>query len=81
MAILTNRYLRKINRKKKLQNFTQSSLMPEQKKLEHFSPQKYFSLPHVLKGAKWEAVVAIPTNRYLRKINRKKCYKTSLHHR
>ncbi len=41
--------------------------------LEHLSIQKYFSLPHVLKGAKMGAAVAILINRYLRKINRKKC--------
>ncbi len=53
-----------------LQNFTPSLLVPEQNKLERLSLQKYFALPHVLKGAKWEATVAILTNRYLRKINR-----------
>ncbi len=41
-----------------LQNFTPSSLMPEQKKLEHLSLQKYFALSNVLKGAKWGATVA-----------------------
>jgi hypothetical protein len=72
VAILTNRYSKKINRKKMLQNFTLSSLMPEQIKLEHLLLWKYFALSNVLKGAKQEAAVAILTNRYSRKINRKK---------
>jgi hypothetical protein len=58
VAILTNRYLRKINIKKMLQNLTLSSLMPEQNKLERLSLQKYFPLPNVLKGAKQGAAVA-----------------------
>jgi ribosomal protein L33 len=72
VAILTNRYLRKINRKKMLQNFTLSSLMWKQNMLERLSLQKYFALSNILKGAKQGAAVAICTNRYSRKINRKK---------
>jgi hypothetical protein len=61
-----------------LQNFTLSSPVPEQNKREHLLLQKYFTLSNILKGAKQVAAVAILTNRYFRKISRKKCYKTSL---
>ncbi len=63
-----------------LQNFTPSSPMLEKNKLERLSLQKYFALPNVFKGAKQGAAVAILTNKYSKKINRKKCYKTSLRH-
>jgi hypothetical protein len=66
VAILTNKYSRKINRKKMLQNFTLSSLMRKQNMLKHLSLQKYFALSNVLKGAKWGTAVAILTNRYSR---------------